>query len=121
MLVHSTRQDLRWKMPESRIQFAFKLLVLLSCFPFQNVSGITVKLTRDEDGDYFESPNKDLIFCPSMNAICSDKDGTAQPQQDECSHCKCKKDAATFNETHCMSFQDLQGGMVEKKLCENDC
>ena len=99
-------------MSESRNVFEF--LVLLCCILFQNVSGITVELTRHRNGDYFNNPNEDFNFCHSANAICSDKHRPAK--KDECSYCKCNTNEATFNETHCVSFQHLQGGMVEKSF-----
>ena len=110
-------------MSESKNHFAFELLVLLCCISFQNVSGIKIKLTRNESGDYFTNPYSTSAdddgnnFCLSTNAICfKDHPRTG----DKCRYCKCDK-VKTFNETslRCASIQDFGQGMVEKTLCGN--
>ena len=104
-------------MSESRNHFVFELLVLLCCISFQDVSGIQIKLTRDEKGDYFTNPYSTTPsaskFCDLTNARCFNDDRRGHNAQ--CSHCKCNVTTfKTFNEINlrCAPIQDFGQGMV---------
>ena len=104
-------------MSESRNHhFVFELLVLLCCISFQNVSGIQMKLTRRQNGDFFTNPYEripyNFNFCISTNATCSFQ---ARPDvNNKCRYCRCNATKATLNETNlrCGSIQDFGQGMV---------
>ena len=82
------------------------------------MSGIKIKLTRNESGDYFTNPYSISAdddgdkFCLSTNAICFED----YPKiGDKCRYCKCNK-VKTFNETslRCASIQDFGQGIENK-------
>ena len=105
-------------MSESKNYFIFGFLVLLCCISIQNISGIQIELTRDEEGDYFTNPYNDQ--CSRFtNAKCFDND---PDKDDQCGYCKCDKmNKKTFNETSllCEAIRRSGKGVVEKMVCEN--